>query len=66
MYHEEHSLLNGHFTQFLRILYITVKQIPNNSGAIYCIFCYIVNVQIEQACANSSSYASMSAMLLSD
>lgn len=27
MYHEEHSLLNGHFTHFLCILHITLKPV---------------------------------------
>lgn len=44
MYHEEHSLLNGHFTQFLCIFYITLKHIFRSSSAIYHIFWYNKNL----------------------
>lgn len=48
MYHEEHSLLNGHFANFLCFLYITVKHNFNNSRAVYGIFVTLLTLGVSK------------------
>lgn len=48
MYHEEHSLLNGHFANFYAFLYFTEKHNFNNSRAVYCIFVTLLNLCVSK------------------